>query len=323
MEVKNRSGQLHKKTGEPLVSIIVPVFNVESYLERCVESILAQNLQDIEVLLIDDGSTDSSGELCDVCASWDERIRVIHKSNEGLSSARNDGIQSSTAPYIMLVDSDDWVEADFCKFPYERAIETGADLVMFNYNKINSDGKVICGESNIDEGLVSEAEALKYNVYYSCYAWGCLYKKNLFENIKYPVGKIHEDVATTHRLIRLAKKIYYLDCPLYNYRMGRYGSITSSQPIQGNHDVEAIVRRKIDDLCAWDYEEYAQKDAFSLLWMYGCKPLENKKLVKIVQKYRVPSVFDWKKKLLYRLIRVSPVLFDFVRIALKEKLQRI
>lgn len=101
----------------PKVSVIVPVYNVEPYLRQCLDSIVSQTLKDIEIILIDDGSTDGSGEICDEYKREDHRIRVIHKVNEGLSAARNDGIDASTAPYIMFVDGDDWVEPEFCETP--------------------------------------------------------------------------------------------------------------------------------------------------------------------------------------------------------------
>ena len=116
---------------EPKVSVIVPMYNVEAYLPRCLNSLRRQTLSDIEIILVDDGSPDRCGEIADRYAREDGRFRVIHQANAGLSAARNRGIELASAPYLMFVDSDDWVEPDFCRIPFETAEEHGADLVIF------------------------------------------------------------------------------------------------------------------------------------------------------------------------------------------------
>lgn len=122
---------------KPLVSIIVPVYKVEDYLERCLDTLCRQSLKDIEIILVDDGSPDRSGEICDQYAKEDRRIKVLrHPENRGLSAARNTGIAYAAADYLMFVDSDDWVHVDFCKLPYEYAMQHQADLVMFCKRKI-------------------------------------------------------------------------------------------------------------------------------------------------------------------------------------------
>ena len=117
----------------PHVSVIVPVYNVEEYLRKCIDSIVAQTLKDIEIILVDDGSTDGSGTICDEYASQDKRVRVVHKINGGLSSARNTGIEAASAPFLMFIDSDDWVEPNFCEKPYLAAKNNNADLVLFSF----------------------------------------------------------------------------------------------------------------------------------------------------------------------------------------------
>ena len=208
----------------PLVSVIVPVYNVSNYLVKCLESLVEQSLKDIEIILIDDGSTDDSGMLCDIYAQNDNRIRVIHKSNEGLSQARNDGIDFSSSPYIMFVDSDDWVDRQFCELPYKEAIENNADLVLFHFNKA-IDNTIIPKNTNSITGLISEKEAIYFNINYAPASWLGLYKKALFNDIKFPSGKLFEDVGTTHKLIHEAKRICIVNKCLYNYRVSRPGSI--------------------------------------------------------------------------------------------------
>lgn len=116
---------------QPLISVIVPIYNVEKYVRKCLDSLVAQTLREIEVICIDDGSTDRSGEIADEIARDDARFRVIHTENRGLSAARNRGIDEARSQWLMFVDSDDWVSPEFCRVPYEAAIEYGADLVIF------------------------------------------------------------------------------------------------------------------------------------------------------------------------------------------------
>ena len=253
----------------PKVSVIVPVYNVEPYLRQCLDSIVSQTLKDIEIILIDDGSTDGSGEICDEYKREDHRIRVIHKVNEGLSAARNDGIDASTAPYIMFADGDDWVEPEFCETPYRIAMDNKADLVLFCYNKVFNNGRIKRTDAKTLQGPLNEAEAMHYNVFYACYAWIGLYHRNLFNDVRYPIGMIQEDVGTGHRLIHVAQNIRYTNSYLYNYRVRRKGSITTAWDAKRNSDVKEMLTRKVNDLCSWGYDEYARKDALSLLVRFG------------------------------------------------------
>ena len=125
----------------PQISVVVPVYNIEKYIHKCIESLIHQSMKDIEIILVDDGSFDKTGEICDSYAKCDNRIIVIHKSNEGLSSARNVGIEASNSDYIMFVDGDDWVEANFCELPYNYAKNKNVDLVLFAHNRVNENGK--------------------------------------------------------------------------------------------------------------------------------------------------------------------------------------
>ena len=166
-----------------MVSIIVPVFNVEGYLRKCIDSILEQTFTDIEVILIDDGSTDSSGEICDSYS--DSRINVIHTLNHGLSSARNTGIAYAHGEYLFFVDGDDWIEAGILEQAVEKIGE--ADILCFCKN----------------EGMCSGIEAMSavINEKISMTTWGKLYKKDCFTAIRFPEGRIIEDVATTYKVM--------------------------------------------------------------------------------------------------------------------------
>lgn len=295
------------------ISVVVPIYNVAPYLPQCINSIISQTLQDIEIILVDDGSTDGGGDICDEYAQKDDRIKVIHKENEGLSAARNDGIALSTAPYIMFVDADDWVDPEFCEKPYETAIKTDADLVLFHSKSIQNDGRIICLKTDLPAGRLNERQALYFNVRYGENAWLGLYKRELFDDIRYPVGKYFEDSATSHRLIHAAKKTFLIDELLYNYRAFRPGSITAEPATKNHPDIQEMFFLKVKDLINWGYEEFAQYESFRLVEKYGQKRDDQKPFVEIVQKIdRIPDCFTLKQKLMLHIFRFSPPLFDLI-----------
>ena len=168
---------------KPLVSVIVPVYKVEPYLERCLDSLVAQTLKEIEIIVIDDGSPDRCGEICDAYAAKDARFRVVHQENRGLSAARNAGIELARADYLMFVDSDDWVEPEFCRLPYEAAVEHGAELVMFSYEKTDGSRGRVCPQG-FEEGAKDRVTALKMLLHgVGMVAWNKFYHKKLFSDI--------------------------------------------------------------------------------------------------------------------------------------------
>ena len=132
---------MDRSDGRPLISVVVPVFRVEKYLERCVRSILSQTWRDIEVILVDDGSDDRCPLICDGFAGSDSRVRVIHKPNGGLSSARNAGIDAAAGEYLMFIDSDDYIEPEMAEKLYDALIESGADMSLCGYRCVGDDGK--------------------------------------------------------------------------------------------------------------------------------------------------------------------------------------
>ena len=191
----------------PLISVIVPVYRVEEYLERCVKSILSQTYKNLEVILVDDGSPDQCPAICDACAEKDARVKVIHQENKGLSGARNAGINAASGEYLAFVDSDDYVSPHFIEELYQLLQDTGCAIGQCRFSYVKGDGLV-------EEGVV---------------AWNKLYRAELFKEtgIRYPEGRIHEDEATTYRLFHEAKKLAFLDRVLYGYYTENGGSITS------------------------------------------------------------------------------------------------
>lgn len=214
-----------------LVSIIVPVYKVEDYIQRCVDSILRQTYKNLEIILVEDGSPDNSGIICDAYAKLDGRVKVIHKKNGGLSDARNVGIENALGAYITFLDSDDWIHDDYINHLYKLLKRTNSDISMCNYVKTSVEN---IGEDVYDEGdfyEYSNIDALsqlkgdfKILMVVACCK---LYKRNLFDQIRFPVGRIHEDEFTTYKLIYKANKIAQSKAALYFYWM-RDNSIMGS-----------------------------------------------------------------------------------------------
>ncbi len=270
----------------PQISIIVPIYNVEPYLPQCISSLVNQTQQDIEIILVDDGSTDKSGELCDEYAEKDNRIKVIHKHNEGLSAARNDGIDISTSPYIMFVDGDDWAEPEFCEQAYDAVMQSNADLVLFTFNAIYNDGRIVKVECDIKSGPLNKDDAIRFNCTGWDAAWLGLYHRKLFDDIRYPVGKYYKDVGASHKLIHAAKNISFVNEALYNHRVGRIGSITESPKTRLHPDRKEMFTSKTIDLYSWGYTELAQLYALKQLIQYGWRQSDQKEMVDIVQQMK-------------------------------------
>lgn len=216
-----------------LVSVVVPVYNVDAYLKKCLNSIVNQTYKKLEIILVDDGSTDTSGKICDEYEKLDNRIRVIHKKNGGLSSARNEGMKLVTGDYVLFVDSDDWIDLDMVEILLAGCVENSAQISICRYREIYKD-YIIEKQENI-EFVCSGKEALHYHIFerggrYSfCYAvWNKLYKKEIISNMEFPQGKHFEDIGYTSRALYSAERVYYIDKPKYNYVVEREGSIMNN-----------------------------------------------------------------------------------------------
>lgn len=221
-----------------LISIVVPIYNVEKYLNKCVDSLINQTYKNIEIILVDDGSTDSCPQICDEYIQRDNRIKVIHKKNGGLSSARNVGIKEANGSYLLFVDSDDYIEYNTCKELIECLKKENVDIIQFK-KRVFSENEILNDIENastnyLDYKVYSNIEA--YDIYmnngeFTREAWDKLYSKNLFNDIEYPVGRLAEDLATTYKLITKAKKIGLLNRELYNYLV-RKNSIMGQKSIK-------------------------------------------------------------------------------------------
>jgi len=205
----------------PKISVIVPVYKVEKYLHKCIDSILSQTFTDFELILIDDGSPDKCGEICDEYAKKDSRIHVIHQKNGGLSAARNAGIDwadtNSDSEWITFIDSDDWVHCEYLKQLYETAIFQLVDVCACNYSKF-PDGKEPKERHTNEINLLAPEEIWCQKRVTMVIACGKIYRKKLWENIRYPLGRISEDEFTTHIILFGCKKIASIESTLYFYR---------------------------------------------------------------------------------------------------------
>ena len=202
-----------------LISVIIPVYKVEKYLCRCVDSVLAQTYTNMEIILVDDGSPDNCPVMCDEYARQDSRVKVIHQENAGLSGARNAGIDMAQGQWLAFVDSDDYLAADFLERLYQACVDTGSSLSVCRWEYVR--GETIpehgTGETRVYTGREMLANLYVPDGAYFVVAWNKLYRKELFEDIRYPLGRIHEDEATTYRIYDKVKKAAYVDRSLYGY----------------------------------------------------------------------------------------------------------
>lgn len=205
------------------ISIIVPVYKVEEYLARCVDSILAQTYTDLEIILVDDGSPDNSGEICDAYAEKDDRIKVIHKANGGLSDARNTGIDQATGSYLTFLDSDDWVHESYIAYLYDLLKDNDAEISLCNFLKTTQEEVPLEPSQGRETVLSSDAVLERYidlgDAFHPQLVMACgkLFKAELFDTIRFPVGRLHEDEFTTYKLFHYAKKSVLSMRSLYYY----------------------------------------------------------------------------------------------------------
>ena len=228
-----------------LISVIVPVYNAEEYLNRCVESILKQSYKNFEIILIDDGSSDNSLDICHALAKRDDRIRVIHKENGGASSARNVGLNNANGNWIIFVDSDDWIEDDMLKILHNLAKKYTVPMVVCEMNMIK-------GKYNFNNIIEEKITVLSRNDLLNRFfrvhgesdthrVCGMIIRRDILKNYKFIEGMMNEDVETSYYLARICNSAIYINTPLYNYFQNRNG-VTNS----------IFNKKKLDLLYIWD-----------------------------------------------------------------------
>ena len=217
-----------------MISVIIPVYNVEPYLRKCLDSVVNQTYKDLEILIIDDGSTDGSGAVCDEYADADERIRVFHTENRGLSCARNLGLDEAKGEWIGFVDSDDWIEPDMYEVLIDRALETGADVVECGVYREYPDKAIENRKKSFMFADVGAVHALLRGENFNT-VWNKLWRYKSLEAIRFPEGIVYEDIATTYKVL------YYSECvctiPVSKYHHSqRQGSISKTSSLKSFAD---------------------------------------------------------------------------------------
>ena len=206
---------------DELISVIVPVYNTEKYIKKCIESIINQTYSNLEIILIDDGTLDKSWQICDLYADKDKRIRVVHKKNEGLAETRNYGINIAKGKYFAFIDSDDYIEKNMIEVLYNNLIENNADISVCDFIQVDENKHMQYNEYSKKEFIVEgnpKFENLR-NEYYlaTTVQWNKLYKAEIFKDIRYPKGKTNEDEFVIAKELYNAKRISYILEPLYYY----------------------------------------------------------------------------------------------------------
>ena len=221
---------------ENKLSVIVSIYNIEQYLPRAIASVCGQTYKNLEIILVNDGSTDGSGQICDERAVTDTRIKVIHKKNGGLSSARNAGIEAATGEYIAFLDGDDWIDASMYEDMLQLLLDNRAELAICSYKKISRSGveDTSTGKVTLWEGREALEVFLEEKEEYQIQnaAWNKLYTRRLLGNLRFPEGKLYEDIVYTTRLLAASTRTVYVDCAYYNYVIDRSDSIMNSNRLE-------------------------------------------------------------------------------------------
>jgi glycosyltransferase involved in cell wall biosynthesis len=258
------------------ISVIIPVYNVKEYLARCIDSVISQTFYNTEIILVDDGSTDGSGEICDTYQKEDKRIKVIHKKNGGLSDARNTGLDNATGQFVTLLDSDDWIELNMLETLYNALMEYDAEISECAVNEVFLD-KIEPGTQNLEKAVAGDnlfvlEELAKWKTFKTM-ACAKLYKMSLFDGTYYPCGRMHEDEFVTYKLFYKSKKSVYVDKALYNYDRTRENSITGKFKEKNLDVCDAYKERlnfymenhldklipEMENHCFWTYLDKLQK----------------------------------------------------------------
>jgi len=294
------------------VSIIVPIYKVEKYLRKCIESILNQTYENFELILVDDGSPDNCGSICDEYASKDNRIIVIHKENGGLSDARNFGINKASGEWIAFIDSDDYIKDDYI----EKLVNICGDdceigIVLPSY--VYEDYKEKKDNKREFIKIFDSKDALLTMLYqkeFDTSAWGKIYKRNLFSQIEFPVGKLYEDISTIYRVILKSNKVAYCNCKKYMYLQRKDSIMGNSFKIK---DMDYVYQAEImmNDLLRFNDKmlekaakcRYINANFSILLKIRKSKQYmaQRKEILENIKKFRKKVIFDKSVRLKTRI----------------------
>ena len=288
-----------------VVSVIIPVYNVEKYLERCISSIINQTYKNLEIILVDDGSTDNSGRICDTYANVDDRIRVFHKKNGGLGSARNYGFDKSNGDYILFLDSDDYIE----KNTIDKMISIGKyDIVCCGFDRVDEETKKIYSKEMINlpfDEIIINKENIMETAFLSPSGWGKLYKRNIIENIKFSNNKKSiEDILFYLELMPNVKSIGFVKEVLWHY-MVRKNSLIMSLTIEKADLFEQELLKIKEKYERNNYSSYIFDYLTLQVIIHNCISIPSRlynnkdcnisKRIKHIKKYMDENFPNWKK----------------------------
>lgn len=316
---------------EELISIIVPIYKVEKYLSKCIESIINQTYKNIEIILVDDGSPDNCGIICDEYSKKDNRIKVIHKKNQGLSAARNSGLEIAKGKYISFVDSDDWIEKDMYEILINLAKKNNADISQCKFLRVQNEyEKNIIDREETDITILTNVEAM--DKFYSIkneenvnmiVVWNKLYRRDLFKNLRFDVGRIHEDLFIMHKLFFYANKIVTISKKLYFYRITE-NSITNNEKNKLKLDEIEAYEERLKFFIKIGENELVKKtirvlidvliDTYYVYLKYDYKNIETINYLKSKVKdiYKLYFSFHVKIPKSHILFRISPKVYGII-----------
>ena len=311
------------KKDNTLISIVVPIYNMEKYLDKCINSIINQTYKNIEIILVDDGSTDKSSKIINKYKKLDKRIKAYYKKNGGLSDARNYGIDKATGEYIGFIDSDDYIEKNMYETLYNNIIKYNADISVVGFNVVyeSTDIKNRVEYQEVTDKLEiynrKEAFDLLFDANkFGNFAWNKLYKKELFKNIKYPLCKKMEDLGTTYKLVEISNKIVYEPLKLYNY-FQRSGSIMNNKDLKFMKDIYLLSYERFiyyDNKYGFNIDNHNNMIS-TLLFIYSYVEDEDKLYKDILKRVHLLKIIKYlnnKEKIKIFILKLNHKLFKLL-----------
>lgn len=304
----------------PKISIIIPVYKVELYLDKCIESVLQQTFHDYELILVDDGSPDQCGEICDRYALQDQRIKVIHKANGGLSDARNAALEIITGNFITFIDSDDYIAPNHINSLYEALINNDADISIANISTVTKKSIIESFYQPVIKETVLEGPEI-FSVLNQPCAPAKLYRKEIYQDIRFPVGRLYEDLFIFHNVLSKAKRIVLTGMNTYFYLV-REGSIMNQEYRYEFTDIVDAIESRIDKLEELGLQDLANDNRVFIYSRVAVAfanldpkiPRNKSRLIEIKRIYNkefpklIKNTAKAKQKILYLLLLISPKL---------------
>lgn len=307
---------------KPLVSIIVPIYNVEQYLDHCVQSIVDQTYKNLEIILVNDGSTDKCPVMCDSWVAKDNRIKVIHKKNGGLSDARNAGLQIASGELIGFIDSDDWIDTNFIQCLYSAMEKNNAEIAECSTHYITEDGTVIktrkTGSGILDCMTALRKLVLEEGVYQT--VWNKLYRCDIVREIPFALGKYNEDEFWTYQVVERIQRLVMVEMPLYNYLQRNTSIIGTGYNIRRLDGLEARFQRmqhlqKYDELATLTRQQFMLDCMWHLQCALRClKGQERQSAIEKILMFKDKTskvdqmrlTLNWKYRVWYSMFRLMP-----------------